>query len=38
MAELEKLAHTRGLKMGQLLRLLIRDYLTSRVKPDQVGK
>ena len=27
-AELERLAHFRGLTMGQLVRLLIRDYLT----------
>jgi hypothetical protein len=27
-AELERLAHSRGLTTGQLVRLLIRDYLT----------
>ena len=27
-AELERLAHFRGMTMGQLVRLLIRDYLT----------
>jgi hypothetical protein len=27
-AELERLAHSRGLTMGELLRLLIREYLT----------
>jgi hypothetical protein len=29
-AELERLAHSRGLTLGQQLRLLIHDYLTAR--------
>ena len=29
-AELEKSAHSRGLTLGQLIRLLIRDYLADR--------
>jgi hypothetical protein len=29
-AELERRAHSRGLTLGQLIRLLIRDYLTDR--------
>jgi hypothetical protein len=31
---MERLANTRGLTLGQLTRLLIRDYLTSQATPE----
>jgi hypothetical protein len=36
-AELERLAHSRGLTLGQVIRLLIRDYLTDRGGPVPVS-
>jgi hypothetical protein len=37
-AELERLAHSSGLTMGQLTRLLIRDYLADRGGPAPISK
>jgi hypothetical protein len=37
-AQMERLAHSRGLTLGQLIRLLIRDYLADRARPSPVSK
>jgi hypothetical protein len=37
-AEMERLAHSRGLTLGQLIRLLIRDYLTDRARSGPISK
>jgi hypothetical protein len=37
-AEMEGLAHSRGLTLGQLIRLLIRDYLTDRAERGAVSE
>jgi uncharacterized protein (DUF2267 family) len=37
-AELERLAHARGLTVGRLIRLIVRDYLTGRAGPTPVSK
>jgi hypothetical protein len=36
-AQMERLAHSRGLTLGQLIRWLIRDYLTDRVATGPVS-
>jgi hypothetical protein len=36
-AEMERLAHSQGLTLGQLLRLLIRNYLQDRGSPGPVS-
>jgi len=37
-AELDRLACSRGLTLGQLIRLLIRDYLLAQNRSDACGK
>jgi len=37
-AELDRLACSRGLTLGQLIRLLIRDYLLGQNRSDACGK
>lgn len=37
-AKMEKLAHSQGLTLGRLIRLLICDYLTDRVQYGPVSK
>jgi hypothetical protein len=36
--QMERLAHSRNLTLGQLIRLLIRDYLADWVEPGPVSK
>ncbi len=37
-AQMERLAHSRNLTLGQLIRRLIREYLANRAATDPVGK